>query len=385
MNSEDLINQFLKTRSYTEALCEPLELEDYSVQPNENVSPPKWHLAHSTWFFEQFILVNLDKDYTVFNADFAFLFNSYYNNAGKRVLRPNRGLMTRPVVSQVLDYRNFVTNKIIDLAKKNPSKGFLELLEIGIHHEQQHQELLAYDIKFILGNQPTFPNYKTQMHLKQEMQKADFVSIKEGIYEIGHKTNDFCFDNELGVHKTYLQNAQISNKLVTNGEFIDFIENGGYEDFNLWHAEGWDFIISNNIKAPLYWYQIDGEWFYYNFDGLVKVDKNLPVMHCSYFEAYAFAEWKKMRLPTEFEWEIAAEHFNFGQLWEWTSSAYLPYPKFEKAEGALGEYNGKFMVNQHVLRGKSIATPNNHTRKTYRNFFPTNSRWIFCGIRLAKK
>lgn len=385
MRIETLIHQFKDTRHHSELLCKPLQIEDYSVQPNENVSPPKWHLAHSTWFFEQFILVNLDKDYTVFNADFAFLFNSYYNNAGKRVLRPNRGLMTRPTVAQVLGYRDYVTNKIIDLAKNNPSKDFLELLEIGIHHEQQHQELLAYDIKFILGNQPTFPNYKTQIQLKQEMQKADFVSIKEGIYEIGHKYNDFCFDNELGLHKTYLQNAQISNKLVTNGEFIDFIENGGYEDFNLWHAEGWDFINSNNIKSPLYWYQIDGEWFYYNFDGLVKVDKNLPVMHCSYFEAYAFAEWKQMRLPTEFEWEIAAEHLNFGQLWEWTSSAYLPYPKFEKAEGALGEYNGKFMVNQHVLRGASIATPNNHTRKTYRNFFPTNSRWIFCGIRLAKK
>jgi ergothioneine biosynthesis protein EgtB len=385
MNQAELLSKFKQTRKHTEFLCKPLVIEDYSVQPNENVSPPKWHLAHATWFFEQFVLVHFDKDYEVFNDDFAFLFNSYYNNAGKRVLRPNRGLMTRPIVSEVLAYRNHVTEKIIALAEKNPSKELLDLIEIGINHEQQHQELLSYDIKFILGNQPTFPEYKTEMHLKEEMQSPDFVFVAEGIYEIGHAKNDFCFDNELGVHKTYIQNIQIANKLVTNGEFIEFMENGGYKDFNLWHAEGWDFITTNNINAPLYWYKINNEWFYYNYNGLEKVNPNLPVMHCSYFEAYAFAEWKNMRLPTEFEWEIAADNLQYGQLWEWTSSAYLPYPNFEKADGALGEYNGKFMVNQHVLRGKSIATPVNHARKTYRNFFPTNMRWIFCGIRLVKK
>jgi ergothioneine biosynthesis protein EgtB len=385
MNQAELLSKFKQTRKHTEFLCKPLVIEDYSVQPNENVSPPKWHLAHATWFFEQFVLVHFDKDYEVFNDDFAFLFNSYYNNAGKRVLRPNRGLMTRPIVSEVLAYRNHVTEKIIALAEKNPSKELLDLIEIGINHEQQHQELLSYDIKFILGNQPTFPEYKTEMHLKEEMQSPDFVFVAEGIYEIGHAKDDFCFDNELGVHKTYIQNIQIANKLVTNGEFIEFMENDGYKDFNLWHAEGWDFITTNNINAPLYWYKINNEWFYYNYNGLEKVNPNLPVMHCSYFEAYAFAEWKNMRLPTEFEWEIAADNLQYGQLWEWTSSAYLPYPNFEKADGALGEYNGKFMVNQHVLRGKSIATPVNHARKTYRNFFPTNMRWIFCGIRLVKK
>lgn len=385
MNSEELLLRFQSTRKLTETLCKPLVIEDYSVQPNENVSPPKWHLAHSTWFFEQFILVELSENYQIYNDDFAFLFNSYYNNAGKRILRPNRGLMTRPTVSEVYEYRNYVTDKIIDLAENNPSEKFLELLEIGINHEQQHQELLAYDIKYILGNQPTFPEYKSQMHLQPEIQNPDFIFIEEGVYEIGNQTQQFCFDNELGVHKTYIQRTEISNKLVTNGEFIEFINDGGYENFNLWHAEGWDFINNNNIKAPLYWYKIDEEWFYYSFDGLVKVDKNLPVMHCSYFEAYAFAEWKNMRLPTEFEWEIAADNLNYGQLWEWTSSSYLPYPKFEKVDGALGEYNGKFMVNQQVIRGASIATPPNHSRNTYRNFFPTNARWIFCGIRLAKK
>ena len=385
MNREILLKRFKDTRKLTETICKPLVTEDYSVQPNENVSPPKWHLAHSTWFFEQFILVELSENYHIYNDDFAFLFNSYYNNAGKRILRPNRGLMTRPTVSEAYDYREYVTNKILELAQNNSSEKFLQLLEIGINHEQQHQELLAYDIKYILGNQPTFPKYTTEMHLKQEMQESDFIKIEEGVYEIGNNTNQFSFDNEFGVHKTYIQTSEICNKLVTNGEFIEFINDGGYENFNLWHAEGWDFINNNNIKAPLYWYKIDEEWFYYNFDGLVKVDQNLPVMHCSYFEAYAFAEWKNMRLPTEFEWEIAADKLNYGQLWEWTSSSYLPYPKFEKVDGALGEYNGKFMVNQQVLRGASIATPPNHSRKTYRNFFPTNARWIFNGIRLAKK
>jgi len=385
MKIETILEKFKITRTNTENLCQPLEIEDYSVQPNENVSPPKWHLAHSTWFFEQFILIQFDKSYKVFHEDFGFLFNSYYNNAGKRVLRPNRGLMTRPVVSEVLTYREYVTQKIIALVENNPSDEILNLLQIGINHEEQHQELLAYDIKFILGNQPIFPSFETEMHVKEETQKPEFIQIKEGVYEIGHNNNNFCFDNELGFHKTYIQNTEIANKLVTNGEFIEFMNAGGYEDFNLWHAEGWDFINQNNIKTPLYWYKIEGEWYYYNFKGLEKVNPNLPVMHCSYYEAYAFAEWKGMRLPTEFEWEIAAENLNYGQLWEWTSSAYLPYPNFEKAAGALGEYNGKFMVNQHVLRGSSIATSKNHSRKTYRNFFHTSSRWIFSGIRLAKK
>ena len=385
MKIERILEKFKITRTNTENLCKPLEIEDYSVQPNENVSPPKWHLAHSTWFFEQFILIQFDENYEVFHEDFGFLFNSYYNNAGKRVLRPNRGLMTRPVVSEVLSYREYVTQKIIALVENNPSDEILNLLQIGINHEEQHQELLAYDIKFILGYQPTFPSFETEIHLKEETQKPEFIQVKGGVYEIGHNNDNFCFDNELGFHKTYIQNTEIANKLVTNGEFIEFMNANGYEDFNLWHAEGWDFINQNNIKAPLYWYKIEGEWHYYNFNGLEKVNPNLPVMHCSYYEAYAFAEWKGMRLPTEFEWEIAAENLNYGQLWEWTSSAYLPYPNFEKAAGALGEYNGKFMVNQHVLRGSSIATSKNHSRKTYRNFFHTSSRWIFSGIRLVKK
>ena len=380
-----ILNKFKEVRLKTESICKPLQTEDYSIQPVIDVSPPKWHLAHSTWYFEQFVLKEFLKDYKVFNEDFAYLFNSYYNNSGERVLRPNRGLMTRPTVKEVYAYRDYVTQNIIDLLNKNQAEELLELVEIGINHEQQHQELLAYDIKYILGHQPTFPQYKGDFFLSEEKQLQEFIPFEEGIHEIGYKGNDFCFDNELGVHKVYIHPFEISNKLITNKEYIEFIEDGGYQNFNLWHAEGWDFIQKNNIKAPLYWYFADGVWKYYNFNGLEEINPNLPVTHISYSEAYAFAEWKGMRLPTEFEWEVAADKLNFGQLWEWTASAYQPYPNFTKAEGALGEYNGKFMVNLQVLRGASIATPKNHSRKTYRNFFHASLQWMFSGIRLVKK
>jgi ergothioneine biosynthesis protein EgtB len=376
--------RFITTRQATETICKPLVTEDYSVQPNPDVSPPKWHLAHSTWFFEQFVLREFDSEYKVYSEDFAYLFNSYYNNAGERVLRPNRGLMTRPTVEEVLNYRNYATEAVKKLMVKNTSLELLELIEVGINHEQQHQELLAYDIKYILGNQPTFPVYNGAFTQQKEGQNDGWINIQEGVYTIGHQGNDFCFDNELGVHKVYLHNAQISSKLVTNAEYVEFIEAGGYEDFNLWHAEGWDFVKKNELKAPLYWHKVNGEWHYYDFNGLSKIDPELPAIHVSYYEAFAFAEWKKMRLPTEFEWEIAADRLNWGQAWEWTGSAYLPYPNFAKVAGALGEYNGKFMVSLHVLRGASIGTAEGHSRKTYRNFFHPSSRWQFAGIRLAK-
>ena len=380
-----ILSTFQEVRLQTEAICKPLQTEDYSVQPIVDVSPPKWHLAHSTWFFEQFILSKFKDNYSVFDADFAYLFNSYYNNAGERVLRPNRGLMTRPTVKEVYAYRNYVTQNVIALLNENTSEALLELVEIGIHHEQQHQELLAYDIKYILGYQPTFPKYEDAFLLSEEKQKQEFISIEEGVYNIGHARKDFCFDNELGVHKVYIHPFQISNRLITNGEYLAFMKDGGYANFNLWHAEGWDFICKNNIKAPLYWHFTNGIWKYYNFNGLEEINPNLPVTHISYYEAYAFAEWKGMRLPTEFEWEVAADQLEYGQLWEWTASAYQPYPNFTKADGALGEYNGKFMVNLQVLRGASIATPKNHSRKTYRNFFHASLQWMFSGIRLVKK
>ncbi|WP_349663870.1 ergothioneine biosynthesis protein EgtB [Cellulophaga lytica] len=375
---------YLNTRNQFLTLCSNLETEDYSVQPTEFVSPPKWHLAHTTWFFEQFVLKEFSSEYTVYNDDFAYLFNSYYNNAGERVLRPNRGLMTRPTVKEVYAYRNYVDSKMVVFLDSNPSKKALEIIELGINHEQQHQELFYYDIKYIFGNQPTFPTLKNSIALNDITQKQEFITIKEGVYQIGHNTTGFSFDNELGVHKTYLHQFKISNNLTTNAEYIAFIEAGGYSNFNLWHAEGWDFITKNNITAPLYWHKVKDTWHYYTLNGFKPVEPNKPVTHISMYEAYAYAEWKQMRLPTEFEWEIAAEHLNYGQLWEWTNSAYLPYPNFSKAPGALGEYNGKFMINQHVLRGASIATPENHSRKTYRNFFQADMRWLFSGIRLAQ-
>ena len=242
-----------------------------------------------------------------------------------------------------------------------------------------------YDIKYILGNQPTFPEFENSFQLTEATVEKNFIAFDEGVYLIGHQEDSFCFDNELGVHKTYIQSFEISNTLVTNSEYLEFIEDGGYENFNLWHAEGWDFIQKNNIKAPLYWHFTDGNWHYYNFKGLEKIHPKLPVMHISYYEAYAYAEWKGMRLPTEFEWEVAADQLNWGSLWEWTASAYQPYPNFEKASGALGEYNGKFMLNLQVLRGASVATAKQHSRKTYRNFFHASLQWMFSGIRLVKK
>jgi len=382
---KDIVNQFKKVRLRTEQITEPLEIEDYSVQPTMDVSPPKWHLAHTTWFFEQFILVNHQKNYRLFDKDYAYLFNSYYNNAGVRILRTDRGLMTRPTVKKVYEYRAYVSKHIEELLKTNASDEVLDLVEIGMHHEQQHQELLVYDIKYILGHQPLFPEYKKEFYPSIETAEKEFISFEEGVYEIGHKKDSFCFDNELGAHKVFLHPFEIANTLVTNKEYIEFIEAGGYDNFNYWHSEGWNFVKNNNLKAPLYWHFVDGTWQHYNFKQLEKVDPDRPVMHISYYEAFAYAQWKGMRLPTEFEWEVAADKFEWGSLWEWTSSAYEAYPDFTTAEGALGEYNGKFMLNLQVLRGASIATAEGHSRKTYRNFFHTSLQWMFSGIRLVKK
>ncbi len=380
----NLKQHYKSTRHQFIELCKPLQTEDFSVQPEEFVSPPKWHLAHSTWFFEQFVLSVHKKDYKIYNNDFAYLFNSYYNNAGERVLRPNRGLMTRPTVEQVYQFRHYVDEQMMAFFDEHPSQEAQNVIALGLQHEQQHQELFLYDIKYILGNQPTFPKYETSLKLESINSPSEFIKIEEDIYEVGYQGDDFCFDCELGFHKVYLNAFEISNQLVTNSEYMAFLDAGGYDDFNLWHAEGWDYIQNNDIKAPLYWHKINGKWHYYTFDGFKEVNPDLPVQHISFYEAYAFAEWKDMRLPTEFEWEVASSKINYGQLWEWTASAFLPYPNFKKPSGALGEYNGKFMVNQMVLRGASIGTPKNHGRNTYRNFFHPHMRWMFSGIRLAK-
>lgn len=385
IRTDTIVDFFMETRERTEAICAPLETEDYVVQPIADVSPPKWHLGHTTWFFEEFILNVFKKEYSIFDDDFSFVFNSYYESVGKRVIRANRGNLSRPSVENVYAYRQYVTQAMQELLSSNSDEELLHVLEIGIHHEKQHQELLLTDIKYILGNNPLFPKYSdffTENHPEHQDQK--WIGNNAGIYEIGHASEGFCFDNELGRHKIYLQDFEISNRLVTNAEFLEFINSDGYKRFDLWHAEGWDWIQNNSIKAPLYWHEINGTWHYYRLNGLSEIDLDAPVSHISFFEAFAFAQFKNCRLPTEFEWEATQHLFNWGQRWEWTESAYLPYPNYKKVDGALGEYNGKFMVNQKVLRGSSIATPNKHSRPTYRNFFQTHSRWQFTGIRLAK-
>lgn len=383
--TDSLLDSFLETRKHSEDICQPLEIEDYVVQPVIDVSPPKWHLGHTTWFFEEFVLKPYAKNYTLFDEDFSFVFNSYYETVGKRVVRSDRGNLSRPSVKKVYEYRKYVTEGIKKFLETSQNKEVNSVLEIGIHHEKQHQELLLTDIKYILGNNPLLPVYsKTFEDYPIENHQQDWIAVEEGIYEIGHNSNDFCFDNELGRHKVYLHSYEISNKLVTNKEFIEFIEAGGYQRFDIWHAEGWDWVSQNQIVAPFYWHNIDGEWYNYTAQGLQKVKEEAPLTHISYFEAFAYAQWKGLRLPTEFEWEVAQAFFPWGKRWEWTESAYLPYPNYEKADGALGEYNGKFMVSQKVLRGGSVATPIKHTRHTYRNFFHPQLRWQFTGLRLAK-
>tara|TARA_R110002020_G_scaffold23587_3_gene78481 strand:- start:51237 stop:52394 length:1158 start_codon:yes stop_codon:yes gene_type:complete len=382
--TDSLLDLFLETRKQTEEICAPLEIEDYVVQPIADVSPPKWHLGHSSWFFEEFILKNID-GYTVYDADFSFVFNSYYETVGKRVVRADRGNLSRPSVKKVYAYRQHVTDAIRSLVERKDDPALKNLLEIGIHHEKQHQELLLTDIKYILGNNPLLPAYSSLLkEHSPENPSQKWISMEEGVYEIGHRSHEFCYDNELGAHKVYLHPFEISDRLVTNEEYLQFVLDGGYGQFHLWHAEGWDWVNTHKITSPLYWHSVEGEWHYYGLSGLQPVDPMAAVTHISYYEAFAYAQWRGMRLPTEFEWETAQGSFSWGKRWEWTESAYLPYPGYTKASGALGEYNGKFMVNQKVLRGASIATPTQHSRPTYRNFFQPPSRWQYTGIRLAK-
>ncbi len=386
ITKEKLFQLFKDTRAQTESICAPLEIEDYVVQPIEDVSPPKWHLGHTTWFFEEFILKKFQKEYEVFDDRSAFVFNSYYESVGEKVIRTDRGNLSRPTVAWIYKYRTHVTNAITNFFEKNDSFSdeILNVMEIGCHHEKQHQELLLTDIKYILGNNPLLPKYSEFEENPVEIIQQKWIPIPEGIYEIGHKGDSFFYDNEIGMHKVFLNRFEISNKLVTNSEFLEFMEAGGYKDVLLWHAEAWDWINKNNVNAPSYWHKIDNKWHQYTLEGLKPLNLNAPLAHISYYEAFAYSQWKGLRLPTEFEWEVAQSKFEWGSRWEWTESAYSPYPNYKKADGALGEYNGKFMVNQKVLRGGSVATSEKHTRPTYRNFFHPHLKWQFTGVRLAK-
>lgn len=379
-------DRFSAVRQYTEELCRPLATEDFIPQPTVDVSPAKWNIAHTTWFFEEMILKQFVRNYEVFDPQFGFLFNSYYNSVGERTKRDARGDLSRPLVSEVFAYRKYVDEKMLEFLSGKVPRQAAELLTLGLNHEQQHQELLLTDLKYMFGANPLLPAYREGFFPEEtaEARVGGGVDIPGGNYEIGFEGGGFCFDNELSRHTVHLADFSIRKNLVRNSEYMIFVADGGYRDHRLWHSEAWDWINANAVDAPLYWVRKHDDWWTFTLGGPRKLQPNAPVCHVSYYEAAAYAEWKGMRLPTEFEWEAAAEKLRHGLRWEWTNSAYLPYPGFKKGAGAVGEYNGKFMINQMVLRGSSVATSPGHSRGSYRNFFQPHLRWQFTGIRLAK-
>ena len=406
LGSGSLSARFLSVRRRTLDLIAPLSAEDCCVQSMADTSPAKWHLAHTTWFFETFLL-KLDSAYKSFAPEFEFLFNSYYNTVGKQFHRPNRGMLTRPSLDRVLEYRRQIDERVCEvLAEHKLTDIVAETVVLGLHHEQQHQELLLTDIKHLLSLNPLLPAYSERtdptnpvadsLALEPTNQETEgWYEFGEGTVEIGHSGDGFCFDNELPRHRRFLHAFSLSTSCVTNGEFLEFVRDGGYSRPEFWLSMGWSTVGKEGWQTPLHWVESDGEWQQFTLYGLEPLKSDAAVCHLSYFEADAFARWRGCRLPTEFEWETAATtlshdalslggHLLASGVWQWTSSSYAAYPGYQPAVGAVGEYNGKFMCNQYVLRGGSCATPAGHIRSTYRNFFPPDARWQFSGIRLAK-
>jgi ergothioneine biosynthesis protein EgtB len=404
----EIISELRQVRAQTEKLCEPLMVEDFGVQSMPDVSPPKWHLAHTSWFFEEFLLSKNLQHYEPYHPAFRFLFNSYYESVGAHLERPRRGLISRPTVEDIFQYRASV-DQFLDRVEENSTT--IPILETGLHHEQQHQELILTDIKHNFWSNPLHPTYLAKSArlkgatVRGNEATADWLKVEEGLYEIGHDGEQgFSFDIERPRHPVYLADFEIQTRLITNQEYLEFIRAGGYENPAYWLSQGWEVARINQWTAPLYWIDREREM---TLSGVHGLDPESPVIHVSYFEADAFARWRGARLPTEAEWETASARFpvcgsfleseNFhpssssgslpqfwGEAWQWTSSAYRPYPGFKPHPGAFVEYNGKFMSNQMILRGGSCVTPRSHIRATYRNYFPPEARWQFSGIRLAR-
>ncbi|MEP5837475.1 MAG: ergothioneine biosynthesis protein EgtB [Marinobacter sp.] len=408
----DLRERFKQVRADSKRFCEPLEVEDYCLQAMANTSPPKWHLAHTSWFFETFVLKTFARDYQPFHPAFEVLFNSYYNGIGAQHPRPERGLLSRPVLSEVLAYRQHVDQQVEQMLDANDHPQYAriaELVELGTHHEQQHQELFFTDIKYSLARNPLYPAYSGEPAPGGGASRPlTWLEHPGGTVDVGHRGEGFCFDNELPAHPVLLQAFALADRLVTCGEYLAFIDDAGYQRPELWLSDGWQQVCEQDWRAPLYWLGEGRDWQEYTLYGLLPLDLERPVAHVNAYEADAYARWAEARLPSEFEWEaVASGHELQGQfadsgdwrpavatakedtqlhggLWEWTSSAYSPYPGYQAAEGAVGEYNGKFMANQLVLRGGSCVSSRSQLRNSYRNFFYPPDRWQFSGIRLAQ-
>ncbi len=408
-----LLEKYLAVRQTSLHLCAPLSVEDHSLQPMPDASPAKWHLAHTTWFFETFVLSEYMEDYRPCQAEFRNLFNSYYNAVGDRPLRTLRHILSRPGLEEVHAYRDYIDEAMVHILSDHLTPEAVGLVTLGLNHEQQHQELILTDVKNGLWANPLRPAYRAAMEGHEALSSARALPLAwrnfaGGVQAIGFEGEGFSFDNEGPRHSVYLEPFCLASRLTTNAEYLEFIRDGGYGKAELWLSDGWDCVRNNQWQAPLYWELRDGEWWHYTIEGMKPLTMNEPVCHVSYYEADAFARWAGARLATEFEWEVAARSCPiagnlletgalhpqvaepagslaqmFGDVWEWTASAYLPYPNFKPAAGAVGEYNGKFMCNQMVLRGGSCATPQSHIRATYRNFFPPHVRWQFMGVRLA--